>query len=165
MRGDDDGKREKGTGTVDSGQGDSQRGDLERGFGRWHNCSRTWGRGDVGTWAARGQSVELEQRPERDLSGELERDFDRYAAVREEEKKTMTLFWKRVVACRPKTRGTPASMYMTARNRKQEPNQSKQGKAKQSKARPKRKQEPNKHKPLLARSILPRPLAPSVHSW
>ena len=59
---------------VNGEQEDSQRGDPERGFGRWHRGS------------ARGLSVDLELRSLRSRgAGDLEQDFDRYATVREEE--------------------------------------------------------------------------------
>ena len=53
------------TGIASSEQEDSQRGDLDVCFGRWHNGS------------ARGLSVVLEQRSWRSRAGDLEQDFDR----------------------------------------------------------------------------------------
>ena len=87
MRGADDEKRETWTGTADSGQGDSQRGDLEPGTAVGTTA------GNVGTCGRHvGEAWNWNKSPGGDLSGRQRQDFDRYATVREEEKKTTTLF-------------------------------------------------------------------------
>ena len=74
MRGDDDGKRGTWLEPRTADKGDSQRGDPERGR-------------SVETWAACGRRVDWKRGPDGDLSGRQRQDFDRYATVREEEKR------------------------------------------------------------------------------
>ena len=126
-------------------------------------------RGDVGgTWVERWRNVDWNRGPDGDLSGEQRQDFDRYAAVRGEEKKQTTLFKKRVVACRTQTRGTPASIYRhatesktskTSKTRKTSKTSETSKTSKASKTRPKRKQEPKPAQPAASPQHPSRPLA------